>query len=97
MSDLKLSDGREVDIDLYQLSMKEFRDWFFNPEVEDDVSDSYIKKVTGIENGSELAQPDYKLLINKVFEKSQRPVSDPNSSSGSSSGTKAKGKTNRID
>lgn len=88
MSDLKLSDGREVDIDLYQLSMKEYRDLFFNPEVEDEIADSYVEKVTEIKDASDLPQPDYRLVINKIFEKSQRPVSDPNSSSESSSTTK---------
>ena len=85
MSDLKLSDGREVDIDLYQVSMKEFRDWFFNPQVEDEVADSYMYKVTGINDASDLPQPDYKLLLNTVYVKSQEPVIDPNSSSGSKS------------
>ena len=79
MSDLKLSDGREFEIDLYQVSMKEYRDWFFNPEVEDEVADSYIEKVTGIEDASELPQPDYRIIVNKVFELSRLPVSDPNS------------------
>ena len=85
MSDLKLSDGREVDIDLYQISMKEFRDWFFNAQVEDKVADSYMLKVTGINDASDLPQPDYKFLLSKVFAKSQEPILDPNSSSGSKS------------
>ena len=88
MSDLKLSDGREVEIDLYQISMKEYRDWFFDPQVEDKDVDNFIEKVTGIKNASSLPQPDYRLIVNKVYEKSIRPVSDPNSSSESSSTTK---------
>ena len=85
MSDLKLSDGREVKIDLLKISMKEYRDWFFNPEVEDDVADSYIAKVTGIKKASDLPMPDYRIIVNKVFEVSRLPVTDPNSSSESSS------------
>ena len=79
MSDLKLSDGREVKVDLYQITMKEYRDWFFNPEVEDEVADGYIEKATGIKDASELPQPDYRIIVNKVFELSRLPVSDPNS------------------
>ena len=85
MSDLKLSDGREVKIDLLKISMKEYRDWFFNPEVEDDVADSYIAKVTGIKKASDLPMPDYRIIVNKVFEVSRLPVTDPNSLSESSS------------
>ena len=85
MSDLKLSDGREVDIDLYQISMKEYRDWFFNPQVEDEVADSYMAKVTGINDASDLPQPDYRMLVSEVYAKSLETVSDPNSSGGSNS------------
>ena len=95
MSDLKLSDGLEVDIDLYQISMKEFRDWFFNPRVEDDVADVYMEKVTGIKDASDKPQPDYKLLLNRVYLESQKPIPDPNSSSESSSTTEP-GSTNQA-
>ena len=96
MSDLKLSDGREVEIDLYQISMKEFRDWFFNAQVKDKIADIYMEKVTGIKDASDLPQPDYKLLLNKVFAESQTPIPDPNSLSESSSTTKS-GSTNQAD
>ena len=95
MSDLKLSDGREVDIDLYQISMKEFRDWFFNAQVKDKIADIYMEKVTGIKDASDLPQPDYKLLLSKVFTKSQTPIPDPNSLSESSSTTEP-GSTNQA-
>ena len=80
-----LSDGREFTIDLYKITMKEYRTWFFDPEVEDKVADSYIEKVTGIKKASELPMPDYRIIVNKVFELARLPVSDPNSSSASNS------------
>jgi hypothetical protein len=79
MPEIKLSDGREVKVNLLKISMKEYRDWFFNPQVEDEVADGYIEKVTGIKEASELPQPDYRLLVNRIFELSRQPLSDPNS------------------
>ncbi|MHC4753487.1 MAG: hypothetical protein ACYTFW_26955 [Planctomycetota bacterium] len=60
MSDLKLSDGREVTIDLHQITMREFRDWFFNPQVEDESSDAYMGKVTGLEDCGDINPVDYR-------------------------------------
>ena len=78
MPEVKLSDGREIKVDLYKITMKEYRDWFFNPQVEDEVADGYIVKVTGIKDASELPQPDYRLIVNRIFELSRQPLSDPN-------------------
>ena len=79
MPEVKLSDGREIKVDLYKITMKEYRDWFFNAQVEDEVADGYIVKVTGIKDASELPQPDYRLIVNRIFELSRQPLSDPNS------------------
>lgn len=88
MSDLTLSDGREVTLDLYKMSMKEYRAVFFDPKVEDAFANKVLENVSGLKKVEELPQPDYRMLINKVYEKSTRPLSDPNLSSGSSSQSK---------
>ena len=96
MSDLKLSDGREVDIDLYQISQKEIRHWFFDPQVPDEDADAYMVKVTGLKDVGDLPAPDYSRIVTEVFAKYRNPISDPNSLSESSSSTK-KGAKNQSD
>jgi hypothetical protein len=97
MSDLKLSDGREVTIDLHQITMREFRDWFFNPQVEDESSDAYMGKVTGLEDCGDINPVDYRAILNKTFAKYQNPISDPNSSSESNSTAQENQKTSPTD
>ena len=97
MSDLTLSDGREVTINLYNITMKEFRDWFFNPQVEDEKSDTYMGKVTGIEGCGDINPVDYREILHKTYAKYQNPIADPNSLSELSSGTQENQKTNLTD
>jgi len=85
MSDLKLSDGREVTIDLHKMSMKEYRAVFFDPKVDDELANKLLENVSGLKKVEDLPQPDYRMLINKVYAMSIRPLSDPNLSSESSS------------
>jgi hypothetical protein len=96
MSDLKLSDGREVTIDLYKVTQNEIRDWLWNPLVEDEVADEYMERVTGLQDVGDLLAPDYALITNTVIVRYRNPISDPNSSSESSSTTK-KGTKSQTD
>lgn len=79
MPDLVLKDGREIEIDLYQLSIKEWRA-LLRPEQPDEDEYASLAKITGltVEEVEEIKQPDYRLLIQKVIEKAANPVSDPN-------------------
>ncbi|MHC4334125.1 MAG: hypothetical protein ACYSUV_10300 [Planctomycetota bacterium] len=80
MSDLKLSDGREVTIDLYKVTIKEWRD-LLNPEQAEEDEYATLAKVCGMkpEEVAGLAYPDFRLLGQKVAEKASNPLSDPNS------------------
>ena len=80
MSDLKLSDGREVTIDLYKITIKEWRA-LLNPEQKEEDEYKLLAKVSGLSSKevADLPYPDFRLLGNKVAEKASRPLSDPNS------------------
>jgi len=79
MPDLVLKDGREIEIDLYQLSIGEWRA-LLRPEQSDEDEYAALAKITGLtaEEVVEIKQPDYKLLIQAVIKKAANPVSDPN-------------------
>lgn len=80
MSDLKFSDGREVDIDLYKVSIKEWRALLKADQAEEDEYATLAKIIGWKPKDVEaLAYPDFRLLGTKVAEKASRPLSDPNS------------------
>ena len=77
--DLVLKDGREIEIDMYQLSIGEWRA-LLRPEQPDEDEYATIAKLTGLtaKEVEEIKQPDYSLLIKAVITKAANPVSDPN-------------------
>jgi len=80
MSDFKLSDGREVTIDLHKVTIKEWRA-LLRPDQPEEDEYATLAKIIGwkpkdVEN---LPYPDFRLLGTKVAEKASRPLSDPNS------------------
>ena len=79
MPDLVLKDGREIEIDMYQLSIGEWRA-LLSPDQEDEDEYKTLAKITGLtaEEVEEIKQPDYKLLIQAVIKKAANPLSDPN-------------------
>jgi hypothetical protein len=86
MSDLKLSDGRELDIDLNKITIKEWRA-LLNPEQKEEEEYRILGKVVGLKakDIENLPYMDFRLLGNRVAEKASAPLSDPNLSSESSS------------
>jgi hypothetical protein len=80
MSDLKLSDGTEVTIDLYKITIKEWRN-LLDPEQSDEDEYATMAEVCGMkpEEVAGLAYPDFRLLTQKIAEKASNPLSDPNS------------------
>ncbi len=80
MADFTLSDGREIDIDLSQLTIKEWRS-LRDPAQPDEEEFALISRVTGlkVEDVENIKQPDYQLLISALVARSVNPVSDPNS------------------
>jgi hypothetical protein len=80
MSDLKLSDGRELDIDLYKITIKEWRA-LLNPEQDEAEEYRILGKVVGLKAADieKLPYMDFRRLGNKVAEKASAPLADPNS------------------
>jgi hypothetical protein len=86
MSDLKLSDGREIDIDLNKLTIREWRA-LLNPEQDQEEEYKLLAKVAGLKpkEVGDLGYLDFRLLGQRVAEMASAPLSDPNSSSVSTS------------
>lgn len=81
-----LSDNREVSIDVSTLKQKEFRG-FFDISVPDKESDKVVARITGMKVSEigDLLRDDYRRIMSKIVELSNRPLSDPNSQSASTS------------
>ena len=79
MPDLVLKDGREIEIDLYEISIGEWRA-LLRPDQSDEDEYVTLAKITGLtaKEVEDIKQPDYKLLIQSVIKKAANPVSDPN-------------------
>ncbi len=79
MADVVLSDGREINFDLYKLSIAEFRA-LIDPNRPNEEGDSLIAKVSGLslDEVLNLPYPDYRLLVRAFFDKASNPLADPN-------------------
>ena len=77
MSDLTLKDGREINFDLSQMTIAEYRS-LFDPEKKADDGDGIIAKVTGLTEAdiTALPYPEYKRVAKAFFKKAAEP--DPN-------------------
>jgi len=84
MSDVILHDGREIEIDLYQCSLKEFRN-LLDPGKPDDEGDEILAKVCGLTKAEiqSLPYPDYRALVKAFYAKARNPLADPNLESAS--------------
>ncbi len=80
MADFTVSDGREIDIDLSKLTIKEWKS-LFDPAQPDEDEFALIARVTGweVKELENIKQPDYRLLMTAIVARSVNPVSDPNS------------------
>jgi len=89
MSDLTLLDGREFTVNLNNLTIVEWRE-LLDPEQPQEEEFACLAKIIGVkaDDVAGMGSLDFRLLGAKVFEKAKNPVSDPNSSSESSSTTK---------
>jgi hypothetical protein len=74
-----LPSGREVVLDLANISIREFRSLFDQGQAQDE-EDALIAKVAGltVEELQSLSYPDYRALAKKFFEAARDPLSDPN-------------------
>ncbi len=84
MADVKLSNGKEITIDLYKISIKEYRS-LFDREQPPETEDKLVAKVCdmNLDEYQNLPQPDWRLLVTTFFRKAREPLADPNSVSAS--------------
>lgn len=89
MSEIQLSDGRTLNLDMHRVTIAEWRS-LFDQETTIDQEDAIISRAFGL-NGYEevqaLSQPDYRLLAKLFFDAGTEPLADPNSQSASTSGS----------
>jgi hypothetical protein len=81
-----LSTGAEVVVDVSTLKQKEFRG-FFDVAVSDKDGDKVVARITGLKVSEvgDLLRDDYRRIMSKIVELANRPLSDPNSQSVSTS------------
>jgi len=79
MGELKLSNGKEISLDLGKVTVNEWRG-FFDGGQKHEEDDKFISNVSGIpisEVGT-LLRDDYRRLIQAIIDKGREPLSDPN-------------------
>jgi len=78
MADLTLHDGREIDFDLYKISVREWYE-LLDPNQERELEYDKIAKVTGltVDDIQDLPLPDYRKLTRKFLELATKPDADP--------------------
>ena len=79
MPDFVLKDGREIEIDLSQISSRELRSCS-DPTQDDEEEYALIGRVIGwsVEDTGNIPQPDYRLLLRAIMVRAVNPVADPN-------------------
>lgn len=79
MSELTISDGRVLTVDLTRVSIREYRALFVKdqPQAEEDAT---LAKAAGltVEELLGLSQPDYRRLAALFFKLAREPLADPN-------------------
>ena len=78
MSDLTLADGREIDIDLEAITIKEYRE-LFSPKQSAAEETAVLAKAAGMtsEEVEGLSMLDYKRLLRALLEVARQPLADP--------------------
>lgn len=74
---VKLSDGRELELDVSTMTVREWRGLWSGSDEE---NDKLIARLTGIEPDKlpDMLRDDYRRIVNKVIELSNRPLDNPN-------------------
>lgn len=78
-ANITLRDGREIEIDLYKVTRKEFRE-FVNPRGKLETEDVFVSKVTGLtlDEVANLPEPEFRRLVREIVKAIREPLSDPN-------------------
>ena len=82
MTDLTLHDGKEITIDLYTFTNKEYME-IFEGDKQFEKADELIAKATGltVKEFQELPYPDNRKIYRAFFKKCVDVITDPNSES----------------
>lgn len=85
-ADVTLHDGRELTVDLNQITIREYRTLFDRGQPQEN-EDALIAKCVGLslDEYLSLSQPDYRLVGQAFLKRAREPLADPNSASASSS------------
>ena len=85
MADITLKNGRELTLDLYAVSMREYRA-LLDREQPAEEGDAILGKAFGLTAAevSDLPQPEWRRLVAAFFKAAREPLADPNSASASS-------------
>ena len=79
-----LSDKREIEVDVSTMTLKEWRN-IWSPSTSDEESDKVVARLANMKSKDleSMLRDDYRRIISKIFELSNRPLDDPNSPSAS--------------
>lgn len=82
---VKLSDGREIKIDLLKISLRKFR-WLTSNQ-DQDAEDKFLAEYFGmtLDDYLDLPHEDWRRMVNEFFRTAREPLADPNSASASTS------------
>jgi len=91
MKTVTLHDGRELTIDLYRVTMAEWRS-LFDPKQAQAEEDAIVARILGIEADAlrSLPFPDFRKAMKAVLDVGSGPLDDPNSQSASIEDSQAK-------
>jgi len=81
---VKLSDGREINIDVSTMTQKEWRN-LWDGSVDDKLVDEAMARWTGLEPSDfgDMRRTDFLAVVRKVVMLGNSPLADPNSQSAS--------------
>jgi hypothetical protein len=79
MADVTLSDGRELDINLNRITLREWRALFDTDQKPED-EDATLSKVVDltVEEYQSLPYLDFRLVAQAIFTKAREPLASPN-------------------
>ena len=87
MSEVLLSDGIKINLDMSKVTFGEWRK-FFSASGTHREDDAFIEKITGLKPSEQenLLRDDYRRIVVAIVKEGNQPLSDPNSHGESTNG-----------
>ena len=78
MTDVVLSNGKEIEIDLHKITVREWRD-LVSDKGDQEQEDELTARICGmtVDEMLILPQPDYRKLLQAIVRKAREPLADP--------------------